>query len=134
MNVLGFIAKNALRNKRRALLTILSVAVSLFLFVTLLVAMRELTMPPEDVGASLRIAVRNKVSLANPLPARQLGVIEHIPGVAVVTPFTFFGGKFKDDESVGFAQFALDPTKLTSLFGEAKIPADQLQNWLGDRT
>src|SRR5207248_5829360 len=101
MNTASFIAKNALRNKRRAALTILSVAVSLFLFVTLLVALRELTMPPEDVGASLRIAVRNKVSIANPLPSRQLGVIEHIPGIAAVTPCTFFGGKFKDDKSVG---------------------------------
>lgn len=133
MTTVSFIAKNALRNKRRATLTILSVAVSLFLFVTLLVALRELTMPPEDIGASLRIAVRNKVSITNPLPARQLGVIERIPGVETVTPFTFFGGKFKDDESVGFAQFAIDPTKLMAIFGEAKIPADQLQNWIHDR-
>jgi len=36
----SFILKNALRNKRRAALSILSVAVSLFLFVTLLVALR----------------------------------------------------------------------------------------------
>ena len=57
MTLVGFIAKNALRNKRRALLSILSVAVSLFLFVTLLTLLRELTHPPEDIGASLRIAV-----------------------------------------------------------------------------
>ena len=36
MTTLTFITKNALRNKRRALLCILSVAVSLFLLVTLL--------------------------------------------------------------------------------------------------
>jgi len=133
VTTVSFIAKNALRNKRRALLTILSVAVSLFLFVTLLVALRELTMPPEDIGASLRIAVRNKVSIASPLPARQLATIEQIPGVETVTPFTFFGGKFKNDESVGFAQFAIDPTKLMTIFGEAKIPADQLDAWIKDR-
>jgi putative ABC transport system permease protein len=134
MNIGSFIAKNALRNKRRAALTILSVAVSLFLFVTLLVALRELTMPPEDIGASLRIAVRNKVSITNPLPARQQTIIEHIPGVLAVTPFTFFGGKFKDDESVGFAQFAIEASKLQEIFGEAKLPPDQLDAWLKDRT
>ena len=75
MNTATFIAKNALRNKRRAALTILSVAVSLFLFVTLLVALRELTMPPEDIGASLRIAVRNRISLTNALPERHSSVI-----------------------------------------------------------
>ncbi len=72
MSLGGFILRNALRNKRRSFLTAGSVAVSLFLFVTLQVAIREMTIPPEDVGASLRIAVRNKISLANPLPARQL--------------------------------------------------------------
>src|SRR5436309_2186454 len=48
MNLAGFIARNALRNKRRAALSILSVAVSLFLFVVLLVVLRELTQPPDD--------------------------------------------------------------------------------------
>lgn len=134
MNTATFIARNALRNKRRATLTILSVAVSLFLFVTLLVALRELTLPPEDVGASLRIAVRNKVSITNPLPVRQGSVIERIPGVLAVTPFTFFGGKFKEDENIGFAQFAIDPTKLELIFGEAKIPREQLDAWIADRT
>jgi hypothetical protein len=37
MSIGGFIARNALRNKRRALLSILSVAMSLFLLVILLV-------------------------------------------------------------------------------------------------
>jgi putative ABC transport system permease protein len=134
MTSASFVLKNALRNKRRAALTILSVAISLFLFVTLQVALREITLPPEDVGASLRIAVRNKVSLANPLPARQQAIIERIPGVAMVTPLTFFGGKFKDDKSVGFAQFGIDPVKIDSIFGEAKIAPEQEQAWQADRT
>ncbi|MDW7980481.1 MAG: hypothetical protein RMH97_07940, partial [Verrucomicrobiales bacterium] len=65
MTPASFIIKNALRNKRRAVLTVLSVAVSTFLLVTLLVALREVTIPPEDVGASLRVVVRNKISLGN---------------------------------------------------------------------
>jgi putative ABC transport system permease protein len=134
VNTGTFILKNALRNKRRAALSIVSVAMSLFLLVTLLVALREITQPPENAGASLRITVRNRVSLANPLPARQFSVIEKTPGVAVVTPFTFFGGQFKEDESVGFAQFAIDPTKMVALFGEAKIPPEQLAAWIADRT
>jgi len=59
----GFIVKNALRNKRRAALTVLSVAVSCALLVTLLTLQRELTVPPESEGASLRVIARNKVSL-----------------------------------------------------------------------
>ena len=70
MSLGGFILKNALRNKRRSFLTMASVAISLFLFVTLQVAISEMTIPPEDVSASLRIAVRNKISLAKAVMAK----------------------------------------------------------------
>jgi len=117
----SFIGKNALRNKRRATLSVLSVAVSLFLLVTLQVALREITLPPEDLGAALRVAVRNKISLANPLPARQLPIIERVPGVECVSPFSWFGGKYKNEENMTFAQFAMDAKKLRKIFGEAKM-------------
>jgi len=80
MTIATFIVKNALRNKRRAALTILSVAVSCALLVTLLTLQRELTIPPESEAASLRVIVRNKVSLAQPLPAKQLATLDKIPG------------------------------------------------------
>ncbi len=134
MTIAGFVSKNALRNKRRAALSVMSVAVSLFLFVTLLVVMREFTLPPEDVGASLRIAVRNKVSLGVPLPSRQLQRIEKIEGVAAVTPFTYFGGKFRDKDFTTFAQFAVDPVRFTNVFVDVKTPLIQLETWIKDRT
>jgi len=121
MSIGSFILKNALRNRRRALLSILSVSVSLFLLVSLLVTLRELTLPPEDMGAALRVAVRSKLSIANLLPARQLNRIQSIPGVSAVTPFTWFGGKYKNEENMTFAQFAMDAKKLRAVFGEAKM-------------
>jgi putative ABC transport system permease protein len=127
MTLGSFILKNALRNKRRATLSILSVAASLFLLVTLLVAMRELTLPPEDIGAALRVAVRNRISIANPLPARQRPIIERIPGVEAVSPFTWFGGRYKNEESMTFAQFAMDATMLRPIFGEAKMTDAEYQ-------
>ena len=39
------------------------------LLTTLLVALRELTTPPEGEGAALRVIVRSKISIANALPA-----------------------------------------------------------------
>ena len=134
MNLGSFILKNALRNKRRASLSVLSVAVSLFLLVTLLVALRELTLPAEGAGAELRVAVRNKISIANLLPARQLPIIEKIPGVEAVTPFTWFGGKYKNEESMTFAQFAMDPKKLNTVFGEAKMAPEAYDAFVAERT
>jgi len=134
MTIPGFVVKNAFRNKRRAALCVLSVAASLFLLVALLVVLNAFTNPPEDAGSSLRIAVRNKVSLASPLPVRQRTIIEKIPGIEAVTALTFFGGKYKGEENTFFAQFATEPDKLEAVFGEAKIPPDQLAAWIANRT
>lgn len=134
MTIPGFIVRNAFRNKRRASLCVLSVAASLFLLVTLLVVLNEFTNPPEDAGASLRVAVRNKVSLAASLPVRQRTVIERIPGVEGITPLTYFGGKFKGEETTYFAQFAMEPEKLEAVFGEAKMLREQYLAWVGNRT
>lgn len=132
MTLPGFVLRNALRNKRRALLSTLSVAASLFLLVLLQTLQREFTLPPEDVGASLRIAVRNRVSLGMPLPARQRPIIERIPGIAAVTPLTFFGGRFRDEAFTPFAQFAVDPVAFTNVFVDARVEAGQLSDWLAD--
>ncbi len=135
MTTVGFIARNALRNKRRFILSVSSVAVSLFLLVTLQVALRELTNPINDEGSTLRIIVRNKVSLAQPLPARQLPTIERIPGVAAVTPFSYYGGLYKGDEKfTSFAQFAVDPVRSFDLLSDAKVAPEQLKAWAADRT
>ena len=135
MTIGTFIIKNALRNKRRATLSVLSVAVSLFLLVTLQVALRELMNPINDEGSSLRIIVRNKVSLAQPLPARQLQVLDRIEGIAAVSPFSFYGGLYKGDEKfTSFAQFAVDPKRCGPLISDAKIPREQVEAWLADRT
>ena len=83
----------------------------------------------------LRTMMRSKVSLAQPLPARQLATIEHIPGVAAITPFSFYGGLYKGDEKfTSFAQFAVDPIRATNLLADAKLLPEQMAAWLTDRT
>src|SRR6185369_16043729 len=130
----GFILKNALRNKRRATLSILSVAASLFLLITLQVALHEFTVPPEDVGSALRVIVRSKISIANLLPARQRQIIERIPNVEAISPFTWFGGKFKGDEEMMFAQFAMDPKTLPMLSPEFHVTRSEFDSWASNRT
>ena len=117
MTIPGFILKNAFRNKRRAALCVLSVASSIFLLVALLVVLNEFTNPPEDAGTELRIAVRNKVSLATPLPVRQRAPIEKIPGVEAVTALSYFGGNYRGEDTTFWAQFAIEPEQLLAVFG-----------------
>ena len=130
MTLSTFILKNAFRNKRRALLSVSSVAASLFLLVTLQVALRELTQPPESSGAELRVAVRNRISITSPLPARQRGILEKIPGVEGVTPFTWFGGKYKNEEGMTFAQFSIDPKALGTVFADARMDPTGYKNFV----
>ena len=93
-----------------------------------------MTVPPEDIGAALRVVVRNKISFTNPLPARQRAVFERIPGVAAVSPFSWFGGKYKNEEMMTFGQFAMDPKLIRPIFGEAKMPEEQYQAFEADQT
>jgi putative ABC transport system permease protein len=115
------------------MLTVLSVAVSCALLVTLLTLQRELTVPPESEAASFRIIARNKVSLAQPLPARQRSTIEKIPGVRQVSPFTYFGGLFRDETTTSWAQFAVDPARFRELILEGKIIEGVYGDWVKDR-
>ena len=106
----------------------------LALLTSMMTLQRELTVPPESEGASLRIIARNKVSLVQPLPARQLPEIERIPGVVAVTPFTYFGGQYNDEEFTSFAQFAVEPRRFRSLLVEGRVSDGDYDAWEKDRT
>ena len=133
LSIPGFILKNALRNGRRALLTVASVAISCGLLVTLLTLQRELTVPPESETASFRIIARNKVSLAQPLPYRQGATIQKIPGVRQVSPFTFFGGLFREETATSWAQFGVDPKRFREFIMEGRISQGSYEDFVNDR-
>jgi putative ABC transport system permease protein len=133
MTLYSFVLKNAARNRRRALLTVVSVAISCALLVTLLTLQRELTTPPESEAGALRIIARNKVSLAQPLPFKQLSQIDRIPGIRTVSPFTFFGGLYAQETATSWAQFAVDPVRFRPLMIEGKITEGAYETFIKDR-
>jgi putative ABC transport system permease protein len=133
MTIPGFIVRNAFRNKRRLLLTILSVALSLFLFTTLQTALRELTNPATSEDAALRLVVRHKVSLANILPEKYQSRIERMPGVMYCTKFTWFGGVYQKPENF-FPNFACEANKLFKVFTESTIDPKQLDDFIREKS
>jgi putative ABC transport system permease protein len=134
MTVTGFIVRNALRNKRRLILTVLSVALSLFLFVTLRTALKLMTDPPTTDQAALRLAVRHKVSLANVLPEKYQYRIERIPGVKYCSKFTYFGGMYKDMSLSNFAQFGVDADRILKIFSEMEVDPQQEDTFVREKT
>src|SRR5262249_20368903 len=83
----------------------------------------------ESSGAALRLVVHNKTAIAHLLPVRQRSVIERIPGVEAVTPFTWFGGNYKNDESASFAQFAIDAKVMRKVFVEAHMMDREIRDF-----
>jgi putative ABC transport system permease protein len=134
LKYLRLMVKNAGRNRRRTALTILGVAASLFLLVSLRTFLGELegasTLTP---SSALRLVTIHSVSMALPLPMAYLQRIESVPGVERVTPFQWFGGYYQDPQNF-FAQFAVDPAVMAELATDYTFSQDEVQAWVNDRT
>ncbi|MCI0337275.1 MAG: ABC transporter permease [Acidobacteria bacterium] len=133
MKFLRLIWLNAVRNRRRSILTVLSIALSLFLMTTLLTVVTELERVPAAQEAALRLVTRNAISLANPLPIAYQQQIDLIPGVATTMQMQWFGGVYVD-ESNFFAQFGCEPRKFARMYPEYRIDPAQLSDFVRDRT
>jgi putative ABC transport system permease protein len=134
VDYLRLILKNAARNRRRTVLTVLSVAVSLFLLVSLRTLLSELegtsVLAPES---ALRLITRHAVSLNILLPLSYWQRIQQVPGVEIVCPFEWFGGYYQDPANF-FAQFAGDPETLIPIVSEYRFNPAEVQVWKKDRT
>ena len=134
MTLAGFVRKNALRNPRRSLLTVLSIAFSLLLLTLMTTVWRTFYVDEGPPQSAQRLLMRHRVSLANFLPSSYRERIRAVPGVTVVAPMTWFGGIYKDDKPENFfAQFATDPEAIVLAYPENRVPDEQLQVWKRDR-
>jgi len=135
MTIARFIAKSAFRNKRRSLLTTISIAVSLVLLSIMLTLWRSFYIDPGAPDSALRVMTRHKVSMANFLPIYYRDKIRTVPGVVHVIPLTWFGGKYINDRPENyFAQFATDPDEYFDVAADKIMPPDQIEAWKKDRT
>src|SRR5258708_12210456 len=93
---LTLIFKNLLRSKRRTILTILSIAVSLFIFAVLVSLPTFANQMLADTTSSVRIICRTKMGLAYPLPVAYKPKITAIPHVVAVAPLVIYGGIYHE--------------------------------------
>src|SRR5678809_750883 len=131
MKYAKLVLKNILRNKRRTLLTISSLVVSLFLIITLATILTEFERGSSE-SSPLRLISRHAVSLAFPMPMAHLQRIKTVPGVKEAMPFNWFGGIYIDERNF-FANFAVDATKLREIMSELKMPDSEWQAFINDR-
>lgn len=132
---LSFALKNALRNKRRTLLTVASVSVSLFLLGTLISIYHAFYHREGDPEQALRLVTRNRVSLTFSLPEHYEQQIRKVPGVRQLAPTSWFGGVYLDNRPENFfPRFATDPQRIFEVYREFKVPPDQLKAFQSERT
>jgi putative ABC transport system permease protein len=134
MTLGSFVVRNAFRNKRRSLLTLVSISFSLLLLTMMICIWRSFYIDQVAPEASRRVITRDRVSLAFFLPAFYRDKIRSIQGVTAVAPMTWFGGRYLDERPAHFfAQLATDPDEYLKVASDKIVPPDQLKAWQQDR-
>jgi len=134
MTLTRFVTKNAFRNKRRSILTVLSIAFSLLLLTLMMTIWRAFYLDEGSAESAERLVVRHRVSLTFSLPGFYREKIRAVPGVVGVVPVSWFGGIYKDQKPENFfAQFGTDPEEFFRVFRDVQMPDDQQTAWLRDR-
>ncbi len=133
---LSLMLKNSLRNRRRSVLTMISIGMSLCLLGVLGALYRGLFLAPAAPGQELRLVVHHKVSITQPLPASYEMKIRQVPGVREAMIWQWFGGTYKDarDQANFFARFCVEPEKFFRVRPELYLPEDQQQAFMHLRT
>ena len=134
MTLTRFVTKNAFRNKRRSILTVLSIAFSLLLLTLMMTIWRAFYLDEGSAESAERLVVRHRVSLTFSLPGFYREKIRAIPGVVAVVPVSWFGGIYKDQKPENFfAQFGTDPEEFFKVYRDIQMPEDQRIAWQRDR-
>ena len=132
MKYLALVLKSARRSKRRTALTIMSVAIAVFLFAALRAVLDGFNAATE-ASSSTRIVTQRSTSLFFSMPTSHTDVIRSTPGVQDLTWANWFGGVYKDPQNF-FAQFAIEPESYLRLYPEIELGPDQKRAFLEDRT
>jgi putative ABC transport system permease protein len=124
--------RNLLRNKKRTVLTMGSVAIGVLLLVLLLAMLAS--MERAEGSADNRVVVRSKISLAFELPESYWERVKTLPHTLAVTPLSWYQGVYIDNRPENFfPRFACDPATLFDVFREIELPDAGKATWLAER-
>src|SRR5260370_21295067 len=96
MKYTALVFKNLLRSKRRTFLTVLSIAVSLFIFSALVSVPTVANQILGDSASSTRLATHNKAGLAYSIPLAYRQRLAVVPHLEAVMAQSWFGGGVHD--------------------------------------
>jgi len=117
MKFLRLILRSFFRSKRRTVLTVLSIAVSVALIAILQSVLATLDGFSKNPDSSNRIVVRHKVSITNMLPLRYEDWLRQQPEVEAVMGLQWFQGTYIDRANF-FPNYASQAEWVTTVFKE----------------
>ena len=128
--------KNSLRNRRRSMLTIASMAISLCLLGVLMAMYHALFFKDQTPGQAMRLVTRHKVSLAQSFPVAYEDKIRKVPGVKQISVWNWFGGTYKDARNSKnfFGRFGVEPKPFLQIRTQLEMPDDQRAAFMNNRT
>ncbi len=146
MKFLPYLLKHLRRNWFRTGLTVLAMAVCIFLFCTLQSVLAQINALLDSTSAQ-RLVTRNSVSIVFDLPMAYEARIQSVPGVERVAMTNWFGGslpakkegKTEDDSSSTtdwsnfFPNLAVELEPFLAMYPEYQVPPDQYRALLADQ-
>jgi putative ABC transport system permease protein len=122
MRYLSLVLRNLTRNKRRTILTTLSIGVSVFIFASLISLPGLLNQILRDRANSRRLITHSKASLFYMLPESYRRRIEAVPHVEAVASYSVFMATYRDPR-VQLGVLAVDDDHIHEIFPDWEISA-----------
>jgi putative ABC transport system permease protein len=121
----GLVWRNLFRHPMRTVLTMLSIALSIFLVCAVLSLPAALDTILEKAVSNVRISTHHEAGLTYFLPYAYLAKVRQVPHVTAVNHYTWFGGVYDEPKNM-FPQFAVDPDTVGDMWPDMNIPPEQL--------
>jgi putative ABC transport system permease protein len=132
MTLTGLAVRNLARNKFRAALTIVGVAVAIIAFLLLRTVVWAWESGAEW-AAKDRVVTRHKVTFVMELPKHYVETVRQAPHIKQVTWANWFGGKDPKHDREFFSALAVDPATYFVVYDEMAVPPDALETWKHDK-
>jgi putative ABC transport system permease protein len=132
MTLAGLAVRNLSRNRFRAALTVLAVAIAIVAFLLLRTVLWAWTAAAQ-YAARDRVVTRHKVTFVMSLPKHYVDEVRLAPHVRAVTWADWFGGKDPKHDTEFFNTLAVDPATYFAVFDEMRVSPDELETFQHDR-
>lgn len=128
MNIATYSRRNLFRHRGRTVLTIIVVALAVFIFCAIRSFVAAFNAGADQALAD-RLVIRHKVSYTMQLPKHYIDQLREIPGVKSATWANWFGAKDPRERVPFFAGFAVDQDSYLDVADDIKVEPDQLAAW-----